>query len=82
MLNPGARHLRLRRTDAVDPLRGITPHLRAQARLKAAMIANAQRTYVVADSSKLGEHGLFHYWSESARRLGGWSPTRVLTPPC
>ena len=35
-----------------------------QARLKAAMIGNAQRTYVVADSSKLGEHGLFHYWSE------------------
>ena len=28
------------------------------------MMGNAQRTYVVADSSKLGEHGLFHYWSE------------------
>ena len=51
-------------TDAVDPLRGITSRTYAQARLKAAMIGNAQRTYVVADSSKLGEHGLFHYWSE------------------
>lgn len=51
-------------TDAVDPIRGITSRTYAQARLKAAMMSNAQRTYVVADSSKLGEHGLFHYWSE------------------
>ena len=51
-------------TDAVDPVRGLTSRTYAQARLKAAMMGNAQRTYVVADSSKLGEHGLFHYWSE------------------
>lgn len=51
-------------TDAVDPVRGLTSRTYAQARLKATMMDNAQRTYVVADSSKLGDHGLFHYWSE------------------
>ncbi|MFT3970336.1 MAG: DeoR/GlpR family DNA-binding transcription regulator [Micropruina sp.] len=51
-------------TDALDPVRGLTSRTYAQARLKAAMMANAQHTYVVADSSKLGEHGLFHYWSD------------------
>lgn len=57
-------------TDAIDPVRGLTSRTYAQARLKAAMMENAQRTYVVADSSKLGEHGLFHYWSELPDQWG------------
>lgn len=51
-------------TDAVDPVRGITSRTYEQARLKSAMMRHAQRAYIVADSSKLGEHGPFHYWSE------------------
>lgn len=51
-------------TDAIDPVRGITSRTYEQARLKSAMLRNAQRTYLVADSSKLGEHGPFHYWSD------------------
>ncbi|MFT4294885.1 MAG: DeoR/GlpR family DNA-binding transcription regulator [Micropruina sp.] len=57
-------------TDAVDPVRGITSRTYEQARLKAAMLRNSQRTYLVADSSKLGEHGLFHYWSELPSEWG------------
>ena len=50
-------------TDAVDPVRGITSRTYEQSRLKSTMMQNAERVYAVADSSKLGEHDLSHYWA-------------------
>ena len=50
-------------TDAVDPRRGITSRTYEQARLKSIMLSNTQQVYVVADSSKLGRHQPFNYWS-------------------
>ncbi|QGF23268.1 DeoR/GlpR family DNA-binding transcription regulator [Raineyella fluvialis] len=50
-------------TDAVDPQRGITSRTYEQARLKSLMLQNSQQVFVVADSSKLGQHQAFNYWS-------------------
>ena len=51
-------------TDAVDPVLGITSRTYEQARLKTTMMQHARQVYVVADSSKLGDHAPFHYWSK------------------
>ncbi len=51
-------------TDALDAVRGITARTYEQAQLKTTMIRQAEQVFVVADSSKLGEHPPFHFWSE------------------
>lgn len=57
-------------TDAVDPVRGITSRTYEQARLKSTMIQQAEQVYLVADSTKLGEHPPFQYWSALPREWG------------
>lgn len=57
-------------TDAVDPARGITSRTYEQARLKSMMMQHAEQVYVLADSSKLGEHTPFNYWSTLPREWG------------
>ncbi|MFT4108670.1 DeoR/GlpR family DNA-binding transcription regulator [Propionicimonas sp.] len=57
-------------TDAIDPLRGITSRTYEQARLKSAMLRQTEQVYLVADSSKLGEHPPFQYWSTLPRAWG------------
>lgn len=57
-------------TDAVDPVRGVTSRTYEQARLKSTMIQQADQVYFLADSSKLGEHPPFQYWSALPREWG------------
>ncbi|MGC3995628.1 MAG: DeoR/GlpR family DNA-binding transcription regulator [Propionicimonas sp.] len=57
-------------TDAIDPVRGITSRTYEQARLKSAMVRQAEQVYFVADASKLGEHPPFQYWSKLPAEWG------------